>query len=290
MAYKAWLYWGKKPPNIVRTYVENYCPSGGVVMDPFLGSGVTALEAADTGRRAIGVDINPVGLYLAEDLLRPLDLDAFDAAVGDLSGTIDFVDSLFVTTQTCDTCSKSFSTPAICFHWKSNSPFAVRAECPSCGQNHTYKPSADDLDLAAWFEGHDAVSEWSLWAPDVDLGYGATAPFEKVGGQTTPKLRAYYTGRNWFALAVLRSQIVRVKQPRIRQALLSMLATFLHLSSAMMMVRETRPDSSSLARQAYWLPNIFMEVEPSQPPSTPTYPPPGLPKWPKGCQQEVRAG
>lgn len=67
-AYKAWLYWGKKPPNIVRAYLDNYCPAGGVVLDPFVGSGVAALEAADSGRRAIAVDLNPVGLFLAEDI------------------------------------------------------------------------------------------------------------------------------------------------------------------------------------------------------------------------------
>lgn len=34
-------------------------PEGGVVLDPFLGSGTTALSALRSGRSAIGIDLKP---------------------------------------------------------------------------------------------------------------------------------------------------------------------------------------------------------------------------------------
>jgi DNA modification methylase len=35
------------------------CPQGGVVLDPFVGSGTTMIAALARGSRAIGVDLKP---------------------------------------------------------------------------------------------------------------------------------------------------------------------------------------------------------------------------------------
>jgi DNA modification methylase len=39
--------------------MELYCPEGGTVIDPFLGSGTTLLIAQQTGRTCIGGELNP---------------------------------------------------------------------------------------------------------------------------------------------------------------------------------------------------------------------------------------
>ena len=46
------------PPKLAETCILAGCPSGGVVLDPFFGSGTTGLVAVQTGRRYIGIDIN----------------------------------------------------------------------------------------------------------------------------------------------------------------------------------------------------------------------------------------
>jgi site-specific DNA-methyltransferase (adenine-specific) len=46
-----------RPVEQVRYLVSLLCPPGGTVLDPFLGSGTTALAAKDTGRRAIGIEV-----------------------------------------------------------------------------------------------------------------------------------------------------------------------------------------------------------------------------------------
>lgn len=38
-------------------FVRSCCPPGGIVLDPFSGSGTTAVVASRFGRRAIGADI-----------------------------------------------------------------------------------------------------------------------------------------------------------------------------------------------------------------------------------------
>jgi site-specific DNA-methyltransferase (adenine-specific) len=47
------------PEQLVELCVRAGCPEGGVVLDPFVGSGTTAVVAARLGREAIGIDINP---------------------------------------------------------------------------------------------------------------------------------------------------------------------------------------------------------------------------------------
>lgn len=45
------------PETLVEFFVRSFCPPGGVVLDPFSGSGTTASVAAHWERRAIGLDI-----------------------------------------------------------------------------------------------------------------------------------------------------------------------------------------------------------------------------------------
>lgn len=47
------------PEKLVEPCVLAGCPKGGVVLDPFSGSGTTALVANKLGRRAIGIELNP---------------------------------------------------------------------------------------------------------------------------------------------------------------------------------------------------------------------------------------
>jgi len=37
-------YWSRKTWNVVGKYIQAYSPKGGIVLDPFAGSGVTASE------------------------------------------------------------------------------------------------------------------------------------------------------------------------------------------------------------------------------------------------------
>jgi site-specific DNA-methyltransferase (adenine-specific) len=53
-----------KPTKIMRDIVQ-ICPPGGVVLDPFAGSGTTCLAASLEGRRAIGVELSAEYLAIA---------------------------------------------------------------------------------------------------------------------------------------------------------------------------------------------------------------------------------
>lgn len=62
-------YFTRRPPNVVRAYIEYYSRTGERVLDPFGGSGVTAIEAFLLNRRAIHNDINPLGNFIVEQVV-----------------------------------------------------------------------------------------------------------------------------------------------------------------------------------------------------------------------------
>jgi adenine-specific DNA methylase len=61
-------YFTRRAPNVVRGYIEHYSRPGDRVLDPFGGSGVTAIEAILSGRHGIHNDINPLGNFIASEI------------------------------------------------------------------------------------------------------------------------------------------------------------------------------------------------------------------------------
>lgn len=57
------------PQKLVRRCIVAGCLSGGVVLDPFFGSGTTGLVARQEGRRYIGIELNPEYVALAQKRL-----------------------------------------------------------------------------------------------------------------------------------------------------------------------------------------------------------------------------
>lgn len=62
------------PLDLPRRCIAAGCPAGGVVLDPFMGSGTTALAARGLGRKAIGVELNQEYAELCSRRLSQLSL------------------------------------------------------------------------------------------------------------------------------------------------------------------------------------------------------------------------
>jgi DNA modification methylase len=59
-------YTARMHPAIARTIVRAIGETGDIVADPFCGSGTVVLEAMIAGRRALGIDLNPLAIRVAE--------------------------------------------------------------------------------------------------------------------------------------------------------------------------------------------------------------------------------
>ncbi|MDR0408998.1 MAG: type I restriction enzyme HsdR N-terminal domain-containing protein, partial [Spirochaetaceae bacterium] len=64
-------YFTRQSWDIVKTYIKNFSQKGDVVLDPFGGSGVTAIEAIVIGRKAVHVDLNPLSVFMTKAMLFP---------------------------------------------------------------------------------------------------------------------------------------------------------------------------------------------------------------------------
>jgi DNA modification methylase len=58
------------PAALVEPCIKAGCPEGGTVLDPFAGSGTTLAVAAELGRNAIGCELNPEYIALAERRIK----------------------------------------------------------------------------------------------------------------------------------------------------------------------------------------------------------------------------
>jgi 16S rRNA G966 N2-methylase RsmD len=70
-------YFTRRPANVVRKYILHYSKEGDRILDPFGGSGVTAIEAFLENRVGIQNDINPLANFVAQGIVN--------LAKGDLS-------------------------------------------------------------------------------------------------------------------------------------------------------------------------------------------------------------
>src|SRR3990170_1967580 len=81
-------YWGRKTFNVVGEFIKTYCPEGGIVLDPFAGSGVVAMEALKAGRKAIVCDLLPIATEITRLTLKPVDLGQLRQAFERVEGRV----------------------------------------------------------------------------------------------------------------------------------------------------------------------------------------------------------
>ncbi len=63
-------YRGNWSPQVVRNLILRYSKEGDTVLDPMVGGGTTLIECKLTGRKGIGIDINPEAIKITEERLN----------------------------------------------------------------------------------------------------------------------------------------------------------------------------------------------------------------------------
>ena len=59
-------------PELPRWFIQRYSQPGDIILDPFMGSGTTNLEASLLGRHSVGVDVDPFSRFIATVKTTPL--------------------------------------------------------------------------------------------------------------------------------------------------------------------------------------------------------------------------
>jgi len=250
--YLMHTYWARKPHNVVAEYIRRYSKEGDIVLDPFCGSGVTVIEAVKLGRRAIGIDINPMAIFIARMTAKPIDLEEYTKAFDMLRGKVeDSIRELYKTR-----CIKCGGTGEIIYTvWENESPKEIYYEC-SCSRKRLKKrPDREDLRRIKEVER----SEIPYWYPKNELRYPDGRPFKEgthiPGKESIPGL---FTKRNLLALSMLFHEISNIRNENVKELMIFTFTCGLHLASRFNPhVEEKWGPEWAVPR--YWLPVRFRE-------------------------------
>lgn len=102
--YKSHLYWSQKPFNISDILINNFSNEDDIILDPFMGSGVTIIEALkkNYNRRAIGVEINDVPIFIVSTLLKKYNINYVKQGINDFIDRVKLLNSYYEVR--CDFC------------------------------------------------------------------------------------------------------------------------------------------------------------------------------------------
>jgi len=253
-------YWARKPHNVVGEYIEHYSKKGEIVLDPFVGSGVTAIEALKRGRKAIAIDLDPMATFITKMTLLPVDLGKFKDAFEEIKTNVKTeIEKLYSTK--CPKCGKKATILATVWLRDENQPSEIRLFCPKCKKRLKKKPTSDDLKKINEIE----KMEISYWYPRDALRYSNGKEFMKK--EIVGDIPTLFTKRNLIALSILWHEIESIVEAKIRDLMKFAFTSRVHLASKMCPV--AKPSSRShwselsatsfWAVQSYWVPPIFME-------------------------------
>jgi DNA modification methylase/transcriptional regulator with XRE-family HTH domain len=257
--YRTHSYHTKVPPGAITPLIEHYTNPGGIVLDPFCGSGMTGVAALSVGRNAILSDVSPAAAHISRNYTTPCDPAAVRQALEQVAAAVEPTMAwLYEVTGTAGiravveytvwsdvfACSKC-QAPLV--YWQAargGSDGAVQelVRCTKCESRFDKRElrwigeravesnlSSKDgrrRDVHPPTEAELALIAQAekapllYWTPDV--------PFEEDREMWRAGHRAagigsvadFYTKRNLHALAALRHAILGVRDQRVRDALL----------------------------------------------------------------------
>ncbi len=257
MMYKAMKYWGKKPSNIFQEYIKHYSNKSEIVLDAFAGSGVCPLEAIQTGRKAVAVDLNPISGFIIEMLATPLNITKFKQEWANIKTDFHKFEKgmgLFLTT--CPKCKKQ--ARIINVHYD-ESPIEIRYKCSCEKKNGTKKLDENDFNLIEKAN----KTEISYWYPKDN--FPNTDTFDGAKKNVGDSFSDLWTKRSLCALAYMFDRIDKIEDKKLKEFFKFAFISMLHLSTKMVSARREksqRPDSGSWGRPAYLFPKRHLEQNP----------------------------
>ena len=121
--YDAHTYHTKVPPQGISEYIRHYLPAGGLVLDPFAGSGMTGVAARVTGHDVILNELSPAACFIAHNFTETVDPASFAAALRSIMRSLSDLRMRLYATQ-CRECGRSIEVAY--YVW------SYRVECYHC--------------------------------------------------------------------------------------------------------------------------------------------------------------
>ena len=259
--YTSMKYWGKKPHNIWRTYIETYTLDNEKVLDPFSGSAIAAFEAVKCGKKAIAFDLNPLTSFIIEVYSTEFKKEIFIDAVNEIINKIekDETYNRFFS-YNCEKCN-GFLARIQHFKWDNGKIYELGIDCPRCKKRYLVKPNVEQEKLAKEIE-NIIIPYWYPHDKFYNSPSFSPAFIKNIGDDS---FSALWTKRNLFVLSFIFNEIQKISNDDLKKQLLFGFIQSLHLSSKMCVPRREgskREFSTSWGRSAYICAKRQMEMNP----------------------------
>lgn len=254
--YTAMKYWGKKPHNIWREYISEFCDKDGIVLDPFAGCGITAIEGLKANRKVIAFDINPLMTFTLDVFSTKFDENKLVTLANEIVKKI-----------SNDNIYKKFYIKKIKgenyiiqnFKWENNKIYEVglindngKKIVKNCNDENILKSEIDKIVINDWFPNKKITDKIVV----------SDSFIKSIGGDNFANI---WTKRNLYVLSKIFSLILDEKDDELKLQLMYAFIQTVHLVSKMCVPRRenaNRPFSTSWGRPAYLCASRQMELNP----------------------------
>lgn len=247
--YKIHQYWSRKPWYAVRAFIQNYSRIGDLVLDPFLGSGVTCCEAMILNRKAIGIDLNPIAVLISKaTCVSPVDLNRFEKLYLEMEGVLESkLQHLYLTD--CSTCGAS--AQIINTIWEDSVPRTIFFSCDTCNTKRQKVVDEQDIGLIRKIE-------------DMSIPYRYPQNVRMPEDSDVSTLDELYSRRNLISLSVLHNEIGKIHDKDIRLLFDLMFSSTLVRSSKLIFINKHRlrkgvNPAGVWGEKRFWVPKEYIE-------------------------------
>lgn len=248
--YKIHKYWSRKPWKPISNSIKKYSKEKDLVVDLFLGSGVTCLESITLNRNFVGYDINPMATFIANNTVNNhFKENIFLDELQQLKAKLElFFYNLYSVKDSCKTCGKKL----IIDHLNIGPKFKGKEEgtffCSDCGKTNSIKKR-----LLTKEEIKNINKDYQItdWVPKRD--FPKKFYKDRFSYKGVKEVADFYTKRNLYALSKLLHEIKASDTYYKDLFLLAFSNTVLH--SSKLKSENVRP----LNVNNYWIPDDYME-------------------------------
>ena len=237
--YDSHLYWSQKSFNVCDALIELLTNEKDIVFDPFLGSGVTTLEAIrnEYNRKGIGCDINDMPMFISHTLLSLLQQPFDNEVLDEFIGSITTLNKHYTTI--CPKCGNSGIISKTIFDKpeRSGNDYIIKSisySC-SCGNKNTKEATSEDL------------SKMTTNYPLVNIKNTALISNSKIAISDNDDITNIFTGRNIHVLDEILS-IINTYDEHYQAIFKYVLISVLHLCKI--------TDKHSNSQWPLWIPKV----------------------------------
>jgi DNA-cytosine methyltransferase len=242
-------YWGRKPHNVVSEYIEAHTNKGDKILDPFMGSGVAIIEAAKLGRKAVGVDLNPMSKFIVDNTINRVNIPEFQILFNELYEKV-YAKYCHLYNSSCPKCQSDVEFSSLV--WGEGEIKTLRLNCETCGKSIKHAGKADhDLYLHATKLFKTSMKEGSFPVDKV-LQY-----VKRSGNERIDEL---FSKRALIILTTFVEEIKKVENTSIRDLLLFVFSSALPNCSRMLPGDvKTASYKSGWVISKFWVPKVHTE-------------------------------